>query len=426
MTFRLALALVALSSSLAVAQRVSFPPFTGKNAAAVRNQLVATACDTLDCVSATQTTTRGKPDWKKAKKASVQSFITGVVSKKGLELSVFTQAGKPRVKKTFPLDKNGTLSAKHLQAAMDVLGVNLDSTPAPVEPTPAIEPAPKASPKTTPPPNAAPAEPEPVEPQPRATGAAPTKSKPAEAASKSKFLVVDVGLDVTNRGLSYNQVATGNLRRYDLPAFAAVTLGLQFYPLALAGRDDLLAGLGAEFNISFAPWLQSRLLSTPEPFPTSAVRIDGGIRWNIVPVKSYPFAISPYVGVRSQSFTVSPLSDGRRLDGLPNIGFLGLRVGLGVEVPIVVNLFSLFGRFGVVPTFASGEIISAAFFPNGSTFGFETNVGLAVRIFVVELRAAFEYSSWGMSFVTQPTDTYVAAGATDRYLGGNVTLRFAF
>lgn len=420
MTFRLAVAFIALSSSLAVAQRVSFPPFTGKNAAAVRNQLVTTACETLDCVSATQTTTRGKPDWKKAKKNAVQSFITGVVSKKGLELSVFNKAGKPRVKKTFPLDKNGTLSARNLQAAMDALGVSFESAPAPVEPTPAIEPELKPAPA----PVATTKEPEPVEEKPRAVTTKPNKQP--EPTSKSKFLVLDVGLDVTNRSLSYNQVATGNLRRYDLPAFAAVTLGVQFYPLALAGRDDVLAGLGAEFNISFAPWLKSQLLSAPEPFATSAIRIDGGIRWNIVPVKSYPFAISPYVGVRSQSFTVSPLSDGRRLDGLPNIGFLGLRVGLGVEVPIVVNLLSLFGRFGVVPTFASGEIISAAFFPNGSTFGFETNVGLAVRIFVVELRAAFEYSSWGMTFVTQPTDTYVAAGATDRYLGGNVTLRFAF
>ncbi|MGV3622071.1 MAG: hypothetical protein ACO1OB_14710 [Archangium sp.] len=416
MTFRLALALVALSSSFASAQRVSFPPFTGKNAAAARNQLISTVCDTLDCVAATKTTTRNKPDWKKAKKEAVQSFITGAVTKKGLELAVFNKPGnKPSSKKTFPLDKAGTLSAKNLQAAMEMLGVTLDT--ASPEPTPPIEPAPKpVATKTE-------TAPEPT-PEPVVTRKQEKVEPPPEKPSgdKPRFLIIEAGVDITNRSLGYTQVATGNLRDYNLPAFAAVKLGVEFYPLALTGRDDLLAGLGAEFNISFAPWLSSGLLSSEDRFPTSAMRIDGGIKWAIVPVKSFPFAIIPYVGVRHQSFTVSPLADGRRLDGLPNVAFTGLRVGLGVEVPFV-RAFGIFGRFGVIPTFSSGEIISASFFPNGSTFGLEGNAGLFVRIAVIELRASFEIANYGMTFVTQPTDQYVAAGANDRYLGGNVALR---
>lgn len=416
MTFRLALALVVVSSSFASAQRVSFPPFTGKNATAVRNQLVSTVCDTLDCVSATQTTTRNKPDWKKAKKASVQSFITGNVTAKGLELAVFNKAGKPSSKKTFPLDKAGTLSAKNLQAAMEMLGVTLDT--ASPEATPPIEAAPKTVAKTEP-------APEPT-PEPVAVKKAQPEPEKKSDGKKPRFLVIEAGVDILNRSLSYSQVATGNLRDYNLAAFAAVKLGLEFYPLALTGRDDVLAGLGAEFNISFAPWLSSGLLSAEERFPTSAMRIDGGIRWAIVPVKSYPFAIIPYVGVRHQSFTVSASSDGRRLDGLPNTAFTGLRVGLGVEVPIVPQILFLFGRFGVVPTFSSGEIISPAFFANGSTFGLEGNAGLAVRVSILEIRASFDIANWGMTFVTQPTDRYVATGGNDRYLGGNLALRLNF
>ncbi|PZR11472.1 MAG: hypothetical protein DI536_17760 [Archangium gephyra] len=420
MTFRLALALVVVSSSFASAQRVSFPPFTGKNGAAVRNQLISTVCDTLDCVPATQTTTKNKPDWKKAKKAQVQSFITGTVTKKGLELSVFNKAGKPSSKKTFPLDKAGTLSAKNLQSAMEMLGVTLDT--ASPEPTPPIEPA--AKPVTTRP------EPEPTPaPEPVAVKKkAPPEPEPEKKSdgAKPRFLVLEAGVDILNRSLGYSQVATGNLRDYNLAAFAAVKLGLEFYPIALTGRDDVLAGLGAEFNISFAPWLSSGLASSEERFPTSAMRIDGGVRWAIVPVKSYPFAIIPYVGVRHQSFTVGALSDGRRLDGLPNVAFTGLRVGLGVEVPIVPQVLFLFGRFGAVPTFSSGEIISPAFFANGSTLGLEGNAGLAVRVSIIELRASFEIANWGMTFTTQPTDRYVAASGNDRYLGGNVALRLNF
>ena len=125
MTFRPALALVALVATTATAQRVSFPSFTGPGAASVRNQIVGSACDTADCVAATKTTTAGKPDWKKAKRESVQFFVTGSVVKRGkaltLDLFVFNKAGAPKAKRSFPLDKNGTLSGKNLQGAMDLM-----------------------------------------------------------------------------------------------------------------------------------------------------------------------------------------------------------------------------------------------------------------------------------------------------------------
>src|SRR5688572_19926229 len=123
MTLRTALALVALTATSSAAQRVSFPSFTGPKAAAVRKQIVSSACDTAECVPATKTTTSGKPDWKKAKRESVQFFVTGSVVKKGksLDLFVFSKAGAPKARKSFPLEKNGTLSGKNLQAVMDLL-----------------------------------------------------------------------------------------------------------------------------------------------------------------------------------------------------------------------------------------------------------------------------------------------------------------
>lgn len=431
MTFR-PFVLVVVWSSLSFAQRVSFPAFTGKNAAAVRTQVMNAACDTLDCVSPSTVTTKNKPDWKKAKKAGVQSFVTGVVGKKGLELSVFNKAGKPRAKKTFPLDRTGTLSAKNLQGAMDLLGVTMDSAPAPApapakkEETPDVAPAPAPTKSVAAAPEEKTEEPAPA---PRATtkkAAAEPAPKKADGA-KPRFLVLDVGADVLNRTLTWDQLATGNLRGYSSsPVFVAVRVGAEFYPLALTGRDDLLSGLGVEANVSFAPWLQSSLSTAPAPFPTSFLRFDGGIRWNIVPVKAFPFAITPYVGVRHQSFTTSALSDGRRLDGLPNMSYLGLRAGLGLDVPIVKDVFSIFGRFSVIPTFSSGEVISPTYFASGSSFGLEGNAGVAVRILIMEIRASFEIANQGLTFTTQPTDTYVAAGANDRYLGGNLTLRFGF
>lgn len=434
MTFRTALILVALSASTAAAQRVSFPSFTGPSAANVRNQVVGAVCDTTDCVAATRVTTSGKPDWKKARKESVQFFVTGSVAKRGkaltLDVFVFNKAGAPRARKSFPLDKNGTLSPKNLQGVMDLLGNTFGKRGAP-ETTPPIdeekppgkEPT-KTSRRSDPPPTRAERKPEPQpEPEQRGEPEAPPEVKDEH---KPPFLVLDVGAEILNRRLEYSQVATSNLRRYDLTLYGQLAIGAEFYPLALV-RDDLLAGLGLEASIALAPWLQSRLASIPEAFPTSTLRIDAGIRFSIAPIKTFALRIAPYLGVRSHSFTVGALPDGRRLDGLPNISLVGLRAGLAIEVPIVPRWLTLFGRFGVIPVLSSGEIISPAFFPNGSAFGLEGNAGLGVNIVsFLQVRAGFDFARYGFTFTTQPTDPYVAAGATDTYLGGKASLRLTF
>lgn len=437
MTFRFAAAALWLIASSAFAQRVSFPSFTGPNAAGVRNQIVGAVCDTADCVNATKTTTGGKPDWKKAKKESVAFFVTGNVVKKGkalsLDLQVFNKAGPAKARKTFALDKNGTLPAKGLQGAMELLSGTFGkgAAPAPVEPTPEVKAPPRETPpvptRTTPteapPPRSTRKDtPPPEERQPppsRGEAAAP------KAKSKARFLMIDVGADVLTRHFDFSQVATANLRRYNLDATGMAALGLKFFPLALM-RDDVISGLGVEAAVSFAPWIQSRLSSVPTPFPTSMMRIDAGVRFDIRPIATWALAISPYVGVRSQSFTVSPVN-GQRIDGLPNVAYLGLRAGLGLEVPLIEDRLALFGRFGIIPVFSSGEIISSAFFPNGSTFGLEAGGGLAVGLLpFLQLRASFEFARYGLTFTTQPTDTYVATGAAETYLGGNASVRFMF
>ncbi|MFT3706864.1 MAG: hypothetical protein QM817_04275 [Archangium sp.] len=436
MTFRALVLLVVLVASQAFAQRVSFPNFAGPGAATVRNQLVGAVCDNADCVAATKTTTGNKPDWKKAKKESVAFFVTGTVVKKGknlsLNLQVLNKAGPPRASKTFALDKSGQLPAKTLQQAIDLMSGVFGS--AKKEPPPDNTPPPdtaKPPPDNTPPPVKKDPPPDDTPPPvkradraPPPPDADPGVAVPPVRKKKKKFLWLDVGADVTTRRLVYNQVATPNLRRYDLPPIGQPTLGVKFFPLALM-RSDILAGLGLDLGFAFAPWIQSRLINAGDPYPTSTIRFDGGIRFDIVPSDSFPLAITPYVGVRYHSFTIGQAANGTRIDGLPNVSYVGLRAGLGVDVPI--GPVSIFGRFLVIPVFSSGEIISSAFFPNGSTFGIEADGGLGVRILdFLQVRASFEFINYGLTFRTMTGDAYVAAGATDTWIGGNASVRLAF
>lgn len=448
-----ALVLLMVAGAPAGAQRITFPVFTGPGAAAVRNQLVSAVCDTAECVASARATTRGRPDWKKARKESVKFFVTGTVLKKKkalqLDLAVLSKTGPSRVRRSFPLERNGTLSPKHLESAVELLTNSWGDRPAspqeavaparpaePVQPPPE-EPPQKANATTTPPPASAPPLPPPSPQAPdeqRKATAEPEQAKPQM--TQRPWLVLDVGVEIMSRKLAYSNLATQNLRTYELPGtpesgkrlpYGQPALGVQFFPLALSG-GDLLAGLGFEVGFAVAPYLLSSTSQgdIPENFPTSSMRIDVGGRWNIVPMETFALSLSPYVGFRSMGFTVGPLKDGRRLDGLPNVSFLGLRAGLGLEVPLIAKRLAIFGRFGVLPTFGSGEIISSMYFQKGSTLGLEANGGLSVQLLAfLQVRASFEFVRYHLTFQSQATDTYVASGASDTYLGGSASLRMS-
>jgi hypothetical protein len=245
-------------------------------------------------------------------------------------------------------------------------------------------------------------------------------------AAKPMFLAIELGSDLGSRTLSYANLTSANLRQYQLDFFPLPVIKLEFYPLALA-TDGILSGLGIEGQFGFAPFLKTRRQSETDTFPTTAMRVEAGLRWRIMPIKTFALAITPFVGLRLQSFSVAAATGGATLDGVPNISFTGLRAGLEVEVPIVPRWLLLFGRFGVLPTFSAGQIISPTYFTSGSTFGFEAAGGVGVGILpFLQVRLSFEFSQYAMTFKTQPTDTYVATGASDRFLGGNASLRLQF
>lgn len=416
---------VLLSTAPAFAQRIGVVPFTGPNAAAVRNQLVTALCDGADCVNTAKITTANKPDWKKAKKEAVQAFVKGTVAKKGkaqvLTLEVLTKAGPPKVKKTFPLE-GSELGAKNLQLAVEAVRSALTGTapPTPAEPVTTtvkpVDPAPAPTPAPTPPPAAPTPAPAPV-PEPA----------PAPLATKRRipFVAVELGVDVLTRTFSYVQPVT-NLRRYQLSPFPLLTAKAELYPLALA-RQDVLGGLGVEAGVSIAPWLSSRRSSAmDDAFPTSTLRFDGGLAWRIMPSSSLNLSLIPLVGVRLHSFTVGRNSAGERLELLPNLSYLGLRAGAGFELRVVDDMLIFFGRFTVIPVFSSGEIISPAFFAAGSNLGLDGSAGFGVALGPIQLRAAFDFMQYGLTFRTEPTDAFVAQGAVDRYLGGTASLRFQY
>jgi hypothetical protein len=356
------------------------------------------------------------------------------VTKKGkaltLSVEVLRAPGAAPLRRAFPMAADG-LAAKALQQAIDVLKSAFSEG----DPAEATEGDPAPAPRSV---TADEAPPERPPERPTAPPAADDASPMAQGqplAPRVPLIAAELGLDLLNRAFGYVQPVT-NLRRYGLPVFPMAAARVELFPFARS-RDDLLAGLGLEVSLGLAPWLRSRRESTmDDAFPTSTLRFDAGLAWRLVPVKTLDLTVVPLVGLRAHSFTVGPNAQMARLDLLPNLDYLGLRAGVGFELGLLNGLLTLFGRFSAVPVFSSGEIISPAFFTRGSNFGLDGQAGLGVRVLgtaaaagwrnLLELRAAFAFTRYGLTFQTEPTDAFVAQGAVDQYLGGTLAVRFAY
>lgn len=425
-----------LGAGSAYGQRICILDFPGPGGATVRKQLAGQLCDAADCVGPHQVTTRGKPDAKKARREMLQYYVAGAMKKgRAVDLSVLA-VGKANAlaRKSFPLER-GQLSARNLRAAADFVrgaagGGALAPAPVPVAEASSPPDLPPAEPAQALPAPSSSAEAEPTSSN-TAPDESPTSVSSSEASSGSSsrkplILALELGTDVLNRHFGYDNATSGNLRQYDLALFPLPAIHAELYPFALAGLDALSA-LGIEASFAYAPFLKSRRASGTDSYPTAAMKMDVGLRWRFMPLSNFALAITPYAGMRIQSFKLAAASTGEMLDGLPNLEFVGARVGAALEVPVAQDAVIILARIGVLPLFSAGEIISRTYFAQGSGFGLEGSVGLAVQLAAfAQIRATFEYTQYSLSFKASSSDLYAASGAVDRYLGGNLAVRLQF
>ncbi len=440
-TSRLAVLVFGFAFALpAAAEKLAVGPITGPGAAAVQAQLKNAACDGVECVDAAKIATAGKVDWKKASKWGVTHVITGVVTKRGknsmVSLQLVSGPGKAAARHAGPLVK-GVLPGKDLAAFLaDVDPVVKPPPPTPVAPVVDVETrraetlqkAPLKEPETpvvvdvetriakTPPPDD-------IERQPKARGHRDDAVEAPSSKAHAHVLAVDVAVAMFNRQFSWANATSGNLRQYDLPFFPAPRVGVTLSPF-MGKRDDAVEGLGLEASADLQAWLMSNKRKDSVMYPTQSLRFDGAVRWAFRLPGDSPISLVPAVGLRDQIFTTAAAKDGSKLDGLPNLAFLGARVSLGAEGEFLDRQLVLALRGSLLPVFTSGEIIGGPYFAKGSNFGFSVDAALGFRVTeMIQVRAGFEFVQYGLSFSTQATDMYVAAGATERLVGGSVGVR---
>ncbi|MFZ5470071.1 MAG: hypothetical protein ACOZIN_11605 [Myxococcota bacterium] len=467
---RLFLFLLLAAVPAAAAPRISVIPFSGPSAGTSRSQLVEALCETAECLPQGKVTSRNRPDWKKVSREKVDFLVAGKVvkvkRKQFLEVTVYAGPGAPEYKKRFPLSR-GRLAGKSLVAITKALE-KLYAKAAP-EPEPEPEPDPEPVAETEP---ATEAEPEakederPPEEKKSDEGLSDSASRSERLASTSEdkddrkaadaevredegddqerrrpardsFLSIEIGPDLLRRSLQYSQVQTPNLRSYSADLIVAPRVRVELYPLAAA--SGLISGLGVEGSYAMAVGLKSRPTLNCEPaivasqpsgclsYPTSLSTLEVAGKLRIRPLTGSQAAVVPTVGFRNASFAVGAASDGSTLAGLPKIAYTAALVGAGFEAPFSEGRFSAFGRFAYLPVLSAGEILSAAYFPNGSASGLDVHLGIGFRVLPnLEARLVGQFARYGLQFQTQASDTYIASGAVDQYVGGNLAVRYHF
>ncbi len=468
---------VLLVAAPALGQKIAILPFTGgPSVNTLRNQVVATLCEQAECVGQQKVNTKGHGDWAKAKKEKVAFILEGRILPKGkkkiLEVSVFTKPGAPKVKKTYWLDSKGELSDKYLGALLASMNKLFGNAEAKEKPEPEEKEEPEEEEEEKPAPKEKEKEKEKEKPAPEEKKAPPPeekeekaekeekeekpepapppkkekekKEKPAEPPppeepeepaapdvseqTKRPAFAAEVGFDAASKSYTYSNVTTPNLRSYSAPFIPSVALKAELYPIAFV-QQGALAGLGVEAGFKLAIGLRSSRKNSDVRYPTNITQIDVAAKFQIRPSSKSDANFGPFVGFRSHAFSIAQGSDGTTLDGIPSISYSAVKIGLSGELPFGATGLLAYGRFSVMPVLSAPEVISSKFFPNGSVLGLEGGLGLGVQLpflKALQIRAAFDFARYGLSFRAAATDTYVAEGAVDQYLGGSLGVRFTY
>jgi hypothetical protein len=428
-TVRLAAVLLVAGLALpaAGATKVAIAPL-GPKGAAVFRQLQDALCQQLECVPWAKVSTNGLKDFAKAKAQGVSGLLVGgVIDRAGgkvLGINLYLRSPRPARSWTLPLGAQAQLEAGALAAwrgelatALGVAGPAAPPAAPRAPPEQARPPAPAA-----PPPTAA-APPRPVRPAPApppAAAPAPAPVAPpatAAAPSRSRLVAAEAGAFLTNRRLSFSGAGPGPLQAFDVGLFTNPRIRLEGYPLGGSG-NRYLTGLGLLVDYAHSVGLETRTAGGKSS--TTYARLQAGLLWRSPPLTSAALVLVPSLAYQQLTFSVSPA-----VAGLADAALSGVKVGLGVELP-VDRRWTVLGGLGWVDWTTAQDLVkgSPAFFPGGSASALEAEAGLSVALTgPFSVRALVEYSRTSYTLEPDTTGTYSASGATDAYLGFRLMVR---
>jgi hypothetical protein len=187
------------------------------------------------------------------------------------------------------------------------------------------------------------------------------------------------------------------------------------------GPSVALGGLGLHASLAMSVGLRTAVAGDSRP--TQFTRLELGARWRAPPLTGLRLVLVPDVAWVSQKMAVSPA-----ISGLPDSELSGVRAKLSAEARVSSRITLLAG-LGWVKWLTAKDLIKGdpAYFPGSSASELEAEVGAGVAVWgPLSVRVVGTYASTRYTLDPDPTGTYAATSAEDRYLGLRAMLRGEF
>lgn len=255
---------------------------------------------------------------------------------------------------------------------------------------------------------------------------------PAKKARRPKPFLLDLqaGLAVFSRHFSYADDIYNELPNYDLGAAPAISLEAAVYPLKNA-NGSLSAGFVGRFEYAFGIATTYKVPTGDQEgsHSTTALAYSLGVRGNYAFGSTLSNVISAGFEFGGQSFVIDHPPPVPGNANIPGVEYKFLRPNLMGRFPIIDRLAAL-ATFGYLMVSSAGEIVSPEYFrgASSSASGLDIGIGAAYEIKMnprgtikfLELRPMLNFRQYSFKFNPDPTDPYIASGATDQYIGINL------
>ncbi len=233
---------------------------------------------------------------------------------------------------------------------------------------------------------------------------------PDETTSTTRppYLVVAIGGETAGRFLHYKDALTPALSNYDLGASPAIVGDLEVRPLAASG--PALAGFALHGEGHLGIGLKSTDAVTGDKRSTTWTRWAADLRWR------YGVTPTTFVGASAGVLNETFKTKGATL-APPNVSDMFVRLGL--DARIGVGPVAILAQGAYLLGLSGGEVPDRM--RDASFGGVEGGLGVGVPIGEhLEIRAQGLYTRVFYSFKPVPGDAYVAGGALDQMVRGQL------
>lgn len=404
-------ALLAAAAGAEAAPRVAIWGVRNDPDGTVGASLARAVCGRLECVDTRLVQAGKRIDFAIARRNGVDAVLLGSVVPRGssrtLALALLRDSWTPVKTWSLPVDGQGRVDGAPVPEDVAAL-VEAAPAPAPAEAT-AVERAPAAS---DPDPEVRPAPPTPAR-------AADPGEPPKPAAARGGIAAVELGAGAMQRRLAYRGIApsAGTLRDFRGGTLVVPAARAEVFPFATGA---FLGGLGAFAGYARSVGFRTEGVGTGKTYASVYAALDAGLAYRLPPLGRSGIRLVPAAWYRTVSFDVKP-EGGTALAGLPDIALAGVAAGLGAEVPVSRRL-SLVADASFTRWTTAKDLVGAGYFARGSAKALDLDAGAALDLtsrLSLRLLGTFAQTWFSLS----GSSTYVASGATDRYVGVRGALR---